>query len=258
MFLMEHSGRRSVLKVAMISNSKAFVEENCLKWLAERRVAPLLYQSIMIDGHTGIHMEFINGKSILSMVQEYLISSSYDSIYPLFSTLGELLADVHYVPIDNKLELPGLLFEAPLEKAFIDANLHKRSIELFKDFGETLGQPPVLLHGDFGYHNVIRDSSGSNRLIDWELASIGDPRVDVANVLFWTHLHFPDIALDCGRVFVDGYKARRRAGCSLEELHTFVIYQIWRIIDMVKDEFPNQVKLEWNRRLLWAFDHVFI
>lgn len=116
----------------------------------------------------------------------------------------------------------------------------------------------LLLHGDFGYHNVIRDVKGNSKLIDWEFAGYGDPRVDVANVLFWTHLHFPNIAHVCVRAFINAYIERRKEDFTSDILHAHIILQIWRIIEIVKDDFPEPVKKEWNRRLDWALNHVFI
>jgi len=94
-------------------------------------------------------------------------------------------------------------------------------------------------------------------LIDWELAGMGDPRLDVANVLFWTHLHFPDMAKACTRAFLDAYSEERNAGFAPDELKAAVIVQVWRIIGLVDESFPEHVLKEWNRRLAWVLDRDF-
>lgn len=116
----------------------------------------------------------------------------------------------------------------------------------------------VLLHGDYGYHNVLQRGSGGYCLIDWELAGFGDPRLDVGNLLFWTHLHFLNIARACTRCFLEGYEAVRPLGNTPDTIHAAVICQIWRIIGLVRENFSEAVKTEWNRRLSWALNHTFI
>lgn len=256
-FLLEQNGIRSVLKVAMISNSNASVERECLRLLRERRIAPHLYQDLMIAERIGLRMEYVSGKSLLSSIQECIKASDIYTVYRIFSALGQTLAEVHHLHIENSVKLRKIELEDPPKKSFIDAKLYTRSVELFSELRGVFDQHPVLLHGDFGYHNVIGQSLERMKLIDWELAALGDARIDIANVLFWTHLHFPDIALDCVKAFVDAYIEMRAEDCSSDILHRFVIYQIWRMIHMITDDFPIPVKAEWNRRLSWAFDHVF-
>lgn len=256
-YVLERRGSRSVLKVAMVSNRNASVERECLRILEESRTVPRLFQNFILAERIGLHMEFISGKTLLEHIQENLEAANNGAIYDIFSSLGRLLAEIHSANIADCSQLRKIELEEPPSKPFIDNRLNKRSIELFSELSGTFGRRASLLHGDFGYHNVIRDTSGNNRLIDWELAGIGDPRTDMANVLFWTHLHFPDIAHECGRRFVEAYLERREEECNPEIMHRFVIFQVWRIIEMVTDDFPAPVKSEWNRRLAWAIDHVF-
>lgn len=39
---------------------------------------------------------------------------------------------------------------------------------------------PALVHGDFGLHNLLIDDGRLTGVVDWELASIGSPSIDVA------------------------------------------------------------------------------
>lgn len=46
-----------------------------------------------------------------------------------------------------------------------------------------------LIHGDFGANNVLTDEGRITGVLDWDLAMVGDPLYDVANISFWaTHL----------------------------------------------------------------------
>ncbi|WP_236595339.1 phosphotransferase, partial [Mycobacterium intracellulare] len=42
----------------------------------------------------------------------------------------------------------------------------------------TFGQPGVV-HGDFRLGNLLASGARINAVIDWEIWSIGDPRIDV-------------------------------------------------------------------------------
>ena len=55
-------------------------------------------------------------------------------------------------------------------------------------------QPPVLLHGDFRLGNALCSQGGVRAVIDWEIWSIGDPRVDLGWLLLFTdHRNFPEL-----------------------------------------------------------------
>ena len=50
-------------------------------------------------------------------------------------------------------------------------------------------QPPVILHNDFYLHNVMFDAGFPGRIVavlDWEMASLGDPMIDLGTALnYW-------------------------------------------------------------------------
>lgn len=43
-----------------------------------------------------------------------------------------------------------------------------------------VGEPPVLCHGDFRFHNLAWEDGAVRAVLDWERAWVGDPMVDVA------------------------------------------------------------------------------
>ncbi|CAN5355253.1 phosphotransferase family protein [soil metagenome] len=54
-----------------------------------------------------------------------------------------------------------------------------------------------LIHGDFGSNNVLAQEGRITGVLDWDLAMVGDPLYDVANVYFWaTHLHCMEVQAD--------------------------------------------------------------
>jgi Ser/Thr protein kinase RdoA (MazF antagonist) len=75
--------------------------------------------------------------------------------------------------------------------------------KLFEVFEATCQpEPPCLLHGDLGNHNVFTDGIEVTALIDWEDALSGDPIFEVA---FWATFH-PERR---HQAFLDGYQAVR-------------------------------------------------
>jgi aminoglycoside phosphotransferase (APT) family kinase protein len=46
--------------------------------------------------------------------------------------------------------------------------------------------PPAVNHGDFRLGNTLAEGSRINAVIDWEIWSVGDPRIDLAWLTFFT------------------------------------------------------------------------
>ena len=66
-----------------------------------------------------------------------------------------------------------------------------REISRWLDDNRPAEQPPVLFHGDYKLDNVLFATTAPPRLlavVDWEMASIGDPLVDLA----WAMIFHPE------------------------------------------------------------------
>jgi thiamine kinase-like enzyme len=50
--------------------------------------------------------------------------------------------------------------------------------------------PLSLVHGDCWYRNAIQRRDGSMALIDWDLAGIGSPLLELGNLLLTSHFEF--------------------------------------------------------------------
>ena len=83
LYLLERNGIRTVLKIAMISNFNAGVEEECLHILNRSRFAPRLYERFEIDRRTSLRIEYIEGPSYLSLILERLKDADVGKIFPL-------------------------------------------------------------------------------------------------------------------------------------------------------------------------------
>lgn len=244
---------QSIIKVAMISNKYAETELMCLSSLKNTGLSPQVFQSFQVDNKKVIQMEYVEGKTILESILTSRKESKLNEIPSYFSSMGKFLAKLHTCPID--VELNKIALTIPQDKSCIEQELYLRSIDRISNLNE---HSKVLLHGDFGYHNIVTGPTGRITLIDWELAGIGDPRIDISTVLFWTHWHFPEIAQKCVNEFLIAYSSERNIDFSLRVLKAFIIIQVWRIIELVNENFPTNVIKEWNRRLSWALDHDFV
>src|SRR5262249_596686 len=43
-------------------------------------------------------------------------------------------------------------------------------------------EAPVVIHGDYGYHNILFDDNRVSAVLDWEMGRLGDPAEDIV----WT------------------------------------------------------------------------
>lgn len=102
---------------------------------------------------------------------------------------------------------PGLDAPAPLGAAgelerwtrtmhAVPAELRAGSDELLARLASDVpaGMPPVLLHGDFRLGNVLCVGESAVAVVDWEIWSVGDPRIDLGwFLLFADHRNFPEL-----------------------------------------------------------------
>jgi aminoglycoside phosphotransferase (APT) family kinase protein len=91
--------------------------------------------------------------------------------------------------IEPSSVLPGESPREPLDELAVWANLLDRAVEGVRDPGGVLvrrleatappPKPPVLVHGDFHYGNLLFRDGEVVAVLDWEIASVGDPLLDV-------------------------------------------------------------------------------
>jgi aminoglycoside phosphotransferase len=82
----------------------------------------------------------------------------------------------------------------------------------------------VLVHGDYGPHNMIFDpvTFAAAAVVDWEWAHVGDPVEDLAWCEWIVRMHHPDVVDDLEHLFT-GYGSRprwsRRQAAMLAKCH---------------------------------------
>jgi aminoglycoside phosphotransferase (APT) family kinase protein len=70
----------------------------------------------------------------------------------------------------------------------VDESMNARYLEAEELLFETLppGLPPAICHGDYRLGNMLCEGGDVAALIDWEIWSLSDPRLDLAWFLFFT------------------------------------------------------------------------
>lgn len=146
--------------------------------------------------------------------------------------LAELAAAVHSIPVD---QLPDSLprptsqdvLGEQIDKWRQTANSHVEALPIFHYVAEWLEAhrpPPVplgLVHHDFSTANMLVDDAGELVVIDFELASLGDPREDLGYFKAYAQADPPDL-IDAD---IDGFCARYRelTGYTEEQLNPAVM-----------------------------------
>lgn len=146
--------------------------------------------------------------------------------------LAELAGAVHTIPVDV---LPDSLPRPATGDAMGDqialwrhtADQHAEALPIFKYVAGWLDAhrpPPVplgLVHHDFSTANMLVDDNGDLVVIDFELASVGDPREDLGYFKAYAQAAPPDIVDED----VDGFTARYReiTGYSHDQVNPAVM-----------------------------------
>ena len=113
-----------------------------------------------------------------------------EAVGPYITPAARLLADLHR--LDPSAEVKQVVPHVTLASAVANLAAISHQIEqpdlagyinrVMQRMYDVVEQPPVLLHGDFHFLNILVDEEGISGLVDWEFTAIGDPRWDVANV----------------------------------------------------------------------------
>jgi len=112
---------------------------------------------------------------------------------------------------------------------------------------------PGILHGDFHVDNCLYRVEGGPRLnavIDWELATIGDPLLDVGLFLaFWGSERSLPLAMPAVQAVsrLDGAPSRAelaaryesRSGRSLERLDWYLAFAFWKLAAIVEGAYAQ-------------------
>jgi streptomycin 6-kinase len=143
-------------------------------------------------------MEFVDGEAIEPVLDGHELPAELvrDRMFGAVSVLRRL-HDVDVSRLDQ--EPRGALGE--LEQW--SRTMHAVPVELRPGADELLARlaehvpedrPPSLLHGDFRLGNILFAGVRPAAVVDWEIWSVGDARIDLGwFLLFADHRNFPDL-----------------------------------------------------------------
>lgn len=149
------------------------------------------------------------------------------SLTGLPARLAEALASYHAIPTEElpaQLERPGGWDEyltRRIDEWRRTADAHVEDLPVLRymagwlDTHRPAPVPLTLMHGDFQSANLMLDDDGHFEILDWELASIGDPREDMGYFKAVAQIAPPDLLDDAG---CEEMCARYRELTGLNEL----------------------------------------
>ncbi len=141
----------------------------------------------------------------------------------------EALAELHRVKVPDEPVLPpGQELERWIPTMHtVDADLRAGSEAVEAALLGSVPEPvgPAIVHGDFRLGNALCTGGSVNVVIDWEIWSVGDPRVDLGwLVLFCDPENFPGVGnATCSMPSVQALQAayERATDAALEQFDWF-------------------------------------
>lgn len=157
---------RPTTQITKAFSISRFQEYQILKAIDETHVAPM---PIYINEH-GLLVEWIEGESLASGV-------SFDSVLKIQSK-------IHTIDT-SKIPVVPFSFLARVDHYWLQIKPELKSAEFEKIYKQWRNPPNLvsvgysLCHFDLAGYNMVKTEQGL-KVIDWEYASIADPRMDLA------------------------------------------------------------------------------
>ena len=194
--------------------------------------------------------------------------------------LVDVLADLHSIDVESAglsgLGKPGPFLERHLRRIMeLSEQTRTRKIPAQEDLSDWLNEhrpddrPSHLIHGDFKLDNVIFGPSAPPRvaaLIDWEIATIADPLVDLGWLLyFWyeDETEF-DIKLPVASVMTEpGFMNRHemlelyveRTGAETPNIRWYVVLAGWKISIIMESSYRRYLAGDADHESFAALEH---
>lgn len=211
-------GARCVVKAARLPARRADLRREALvlaRLHGERVGAPIALAFVEGEGWSALVTRRRPGRPGIT-----LYGGPPAELAPVYSALGRALARLHALPPGATEPPPELDMAGRADELIVTLGDLPIPAEVRAPLVAALAHPvwraerPRLVHGDAGLHNVLWGRRGLT-LLDWELAGLGDPRLDLAWVA-WT-MRFRGLPPALWDDLLAGYGRERALALGLED-----------------------------------------
>lgn len=108
-------------------------------------------------------------------------------------------------------------WEQKYRKILSDMNIESKFWKKYEGLYKYLPEERYLIHGDYGYNNIISNKEKITGVLDWENSKVGDFLYDVAWLEFWDKLVDVDEKMNYSHVFAQYYENLGRKLLFYEE-----------------------------------------
>ncbi|OPA73773.1 hypothetical protein BVG16_27200 [Paenibacillus selenitireducens] len=251
-YILEGMPQPLIAKISHAEQLDGVAELNCLYMIHDNPLTPRVFETFEEDGFRFMIMDYVAGINGQKILDQRDIERSEE----LFDQLGKHLAtDIHRIrQVDINVHLPQLnLINCDLELLdYIPKALLKEAHALLnhQDMGE-----PVLVHGDYGPHNVIYTPNGLS-VVDWEWSGWGSYLQDIAWVIWFVTLHYPGNAKQLSNTFLHAYRSHSDQPVSSDLIQIYAVSRVLQVMCRIIHA-NHDVKQEWIRRLKWTLEATF-
>lgn len=251
-FFIDGSNPQVIVKIYRKGNIDAKIEFNALSYMNNSNVSPKVYEYFEDNFNIYVIMEYIQGIN----GQKYMDNCDFEKTEEIYNLLGLFLAkNVHSIKQEENIENIPLKSLGNLNLDFLNI-FSLNIINKIKDiFNVKVKEENVLTHGDYGPHNTLVYNNGL-KIIDWEWACWGNPLFDVAWVIWFVHLHYPNVCKKLSKIFLKEYCSNNKIEIDEDIIRAFSMYKVIKLLEKAIT-ISEDAKCEWVRRLEWTIETDF-
>ncbi len=226
---------------------------------------PLVYtEDPAIIGTPFYVMEKVNGL-VLRMETLEKINPSAEQFSKLSRAAVQQLADLHQIDIHEK----GLLSIGKPE-GYVSRQVEGWTKRYYRSATDDISamdamaewmpahypgdQPPALIHNDFKYDNFILDDQDLTKIkaiLDWEMATIGDPLMDLGTSLaYWVEAEDADVMKMFNTTWRPGNMNRKEVieeygsltGRNMKDIPFYYVYGLFKVAVICQQIYARHVK----------------
>ncbi|MEC0092330.1 phosphotransferase family protein [Paenibacillus macquariensis] len=251
--LLEGTSPPVIAKISKNGDIDKLIEINSLKLLNYTNITPKLHDYFENNGYLYTIMDYIPGVNC----QNYLDNFDSDKAHEIYKQLGQILArDIHSIKSRNSTRSLPTIKLVNIELDSLDFIPLVLMNEVRTILNINIEEEQVLIHGDYGPHNALILNE-SLYIIDWEWAGWGHPLQDISWILWFVHLHYPQIAKELSGTFLTTYCSYSKIQINEELIKAFSVSRIINIMDRIRNA-SIDVQQEWIRRLQWTMNTNFL